>query len=740
MDKVELRAEGLSLLHPQEDGTSRGLLPFSATFRPGRLHLVEGESGSGKTTLLSLLGLLEAPGEGRVLLGPQVLSSASSKERDLRKGRRSFSLCLRELDYLPSLTLRENLRLAGGDLAKGERALADLGLGERLGERAALLSTGELQRLSLALAIMSPAPVLLLDEPTANLDVGRKAAALRWIEREASSRIVVLAAHDYRPAEGGPRPHRILLADGRSVLEEEGEGAPSLQPAGREALPPSLTGKEALSLAFRRRKGLGKALLAGAFSLILSFLSASVLSLCLPDASLYYRSLLERAGEEAALVTDPDGGNEAMKANSWYDLRVTSSLVGEGTTTNSFALVDEDGIFDFGLDCPLEADEIGYPETMLAEMGDPETVTIYHLPYKVVALPYEPGTAMKGRAFMTKAGVRRLLEEAAVFGGLFSARATRLSDSICRMDPDIERVGGYDYSYVMSRGLAGGVDLPERSFAIVLSEDNPFAPEPLVGQDIPLIPKSQLTNHLLPDFPEEIESLAFAKVIRLPADELPFDAQFGHGLVYSDDVFGSLLADMEEHPLGWTGNRFVPADRIGPFFFDGNVSNGSVDCDGLQLLGPNASYFLGKYIEIGRLVFLISGLFLLSLLGTALLHGSLLVRQNVRKDELSLELRGIPLLKRKAPGLIRFAMLLGIPALLGALLSPLGSWGGGIAYTMLEPRPTMDPAFVGPSWGASFLAIGIALFALGTVALLVLFLPSRKSLARRLRMRREGEE
>ena len=100
----------------------------------------------------------------------------------------------------------------------------------------------------------------------------------------------------------------------------------------------------------------------------------------------------------------------------------------------------------------------------------------------------------------------------------------------------------------------------------------------------------------------------------------------------------------------------------------------------------------------------------------------------------------MPLLKRKAPGLIRFALLLGIPALLGALLSPLGAWGGGIAYTMLEPRPTLDPAFAGPSWGASFLAIGIALLALGTVALLALYLPSRKSLSARLRMRREGEE
>ena len=145
-------------------------------------------------------------------------------------------------------------------------------------------------------------------------------------------------------------------------------------------------------------------------------------------------------------------------------------------------------------------------------------------------------------------------------------------------------------------------------------------------------------------------------------------------------------------------------------------------------------------LEAPSLLFPGRGLFLLALLGTALAHGSLLVRQNVRKDELSLELRGMPLLKRKAPGLIRFAMLLGIPALLGALLSPLGAWGGGIAYTMLEPRPTLDPAFVGPSWGASFLAIGIALFALGTVALLALYLPSRKSLSARIRMRREGEE
>ncbi len=734
---VELRAEGLSLLHPQEDGTSRGLLPFTATFRPGRLHLVEGESGSGKTTLLSLLGLLEAPGEGRVTLGGHVLSSPSSKERDLRKGRRSFSLCLRELDYLPSLTLRENLRLAGGDIAKGERVLADLGLGERLGERAALLSTGELQRLSLALAIMSPAPVLLLDEPTANLDEGRRAAALRWIEREASSRIVVLAAHDYLPAEGKPKPHRILLKDGRAASEEEGDEIPAPAPEEREALPPSLTGKEALSLAFRRRKGLGKTLAAGAFSLLLSFLSTSVLSLCLPDASLYYRSLLEKAGEEAALVTDPGGGNEVMKANSWPELRIGGYGQEEGGF-HSLVLLDKDGIYDFGLNCPLEADEIAYPESILEEMGSPGTVKVCGLDFRTVALPYEPGTALKQKGFLTRGGLFRIVEEGVLSENNLGPHATGMAYSLLYMD--VVAVDLF-YPYLVSEEAAGIAGLPERSFAILLSEEDPSFPEDYVGQSVRVareaLPGTRTEN--LPDLPSDIEALRLAGVVRLPQEEMPLNVD-GQAYVLSADVMQALVEDMEERPLGWTGNRFVPADRIGPFFFDGNVSNGSVDYDGLMLLGSNASYFFGKYIEIARLFFLLAGHFILALLGTALAHGSLLVRQNVRKDELSLELRGMPLLKRKAPGLIRFALLLGIPALLGALLSPLGAWGGGIAYTMLEPRPTLDPAFAGPSWGASFLAIGIALLALGTVALLALYLPSRKSLSARLRMRREGEE
>lgn len=727
---VELRAEGLSLLYPQEDGSARGLFPFSASFRPGRLHLVEGESGSGKTTLLSLLGLLEAPGEGRVLLSGEALSSPSSKERELRKGRRNFSLCLRELDYLPSLTLRENLRLAGGDLAKGERVLSDLGLGERLGERAALLSTGELQRLSLALAIMSPAPVLLLDEPTANLDVGRRAAALRWIEREASSRIVVLAAHDYLPAEGGPRPHRILLEEGRVVLEEEGEEIPAPAPKEREALPPSLTGKEALSLAFRRRKGLGKALLAGAFSLILSFLSASVLSLCLPDASLYYRSLLESAGEEAALVNSFSGGSEVMKENSWPALYIDSSY--------NLALLDKDGIYDFELNSPLEADEIGYPESMLAEMGNPETVTICGLEYETIALPYEPGTALQGKGFLTKEALSRTFEEGVVWHYYMNPRATSLGYSLNHLAESSDACFGE--AYVVSKRLVGDLDLPERSFAILIQEEDPLRPEPYVGREVPLLPMgSDLDNEILPDLPDEIGSLTLAQVIRLPAEEMPTPYGFG-GFVFSDDIVDALVADMEVRPLGWTGSRYVPTERIGPSFFDGCVEWGTITYDGLDLLEYPLPVYFGNYMEYGRLTFLVLGIFLLALLGTALAHGSVLVRQNVIKDELCLEIRGTPLLISKAPGLLRFLFLSGIPALLGALLSPLGSWGFSSIYSLMVQAAFPEPAFLGPSWGASFLAIGIALLGLGTVAFLALYLPSRKSLSARLRMRREGEE
>ena len=227
----------------------------------------------------------------------------------------------------------------------------------------------------------------------------------------------------------------------------------------------------------------------------------------------------------------------------------------------------------------------------------------------------------------------------------------------------------------------------------------------------------------------------------MPAEELPFNADFGHGIVYSEDMSERLLEDMEDHPVGWTGTRFVPTERIGASFFDGNLTKyGEANYDGLRLLGDFESYYFGQYIEKGRIAFLALGLFLLALLLTALAYGALLVRQSVMKDELSLELRGSPLLLRKAPGLLRFLLLLGIPVLLGALLSPLGAEVGSLFYGLIMQSTYPDPPFLGPSWGASFLAIGIALLALGTVALLALYLPSRKSLARRLRMRREGEE
>ncbi len=736
---LELRAEGLSLLYPQEDGSKRGLLPFSASFRPGRLHLIEGESGSGKTTLLSLLSLLERPGEGRVLLGGKEISSPSSKEGALRKGRESFSLSLRELDYLPSLTIGENLRVAGGDVGKATRILSDLGLGERLGDRASLLSTGELQRLSLALAIASPAPVLILDEPTANLDEGRRAIALRYIEREAARRIVVLAAHDYLPAEGGRKPHRIVLSEGRALCEEEGEDFPVPPPEEGERLLPAMRGRNLFSLAFRRRKGLFKSIFAGAFSLLLSFLATSVLSLPLPDASLYYRSILEEAGEEAALVTDSDGGSPLMKANSWMDLRLISWLKGDAPETNSFALLDKDGIYDFGLSCLLEADEIGFPASMLEEMGNPETVTIFRLPFRTVSLPYEPGTALQGRAFLTREGLGRLLEEAAVFGECFSPRAVRLANRILSLHPEMAGIG--DFPYVMSRSLAGDVALPERSFAIVLSEENEFAPEPYIGEEIPLLSPDEVQNDFLPDLPPEVESLTLAKVIRMPAGELPFNADIGHGIVYSEDMSERLLEDMEDHPVGWTGTRFVPTERIGASFFDGNLTEyGEANYDGIDLLGDWEPYYFGQYIEKGRIAFLALGFFLLALLLTALAYGALLVRQSVMKDELSLELRGSPFLLQKAPGLLRFLLLFGVPVLLGALLSPLGAEAGSLFYGLIMRSTYPDPPFLGPSWGASFLALGLSLLALFAILLPALYLPSRKSLLRRLRMRREGEE
>ena len=185
-----------------------------------------GPSGSGKSTLLNLLGGLEAPSSGVVLVDAKPLSLFRPLER-FRAERIGFVFQFHHL--LPQLSLRENVELPMIPLGinfrkRRNRALeimARLGLENRAEFHPARVSGGERQRCAVARALVNSPDLLLADEPTGNLDsaAGRQVMdiLLEWI-REASATLIV-ATHDFDMAQCADR--RIRLRDGCIIANEE---------------------------------------------------------------------------------------------------------------------------------------------------------------------------------------------------------------------------------------------------------------------------------------------------------------------------------------------------------------------------------------------------------------------------------------------------------------------------------------------------------------------------------------
>lgn len=181
-----------------------------------------GESGSGKTTLLQLLLRFLEPGEGRVLLAGAPLESVGEAELRAR-----VAYVPQSTDLL-SGTVRDNL-LLGRDypdealwqalerlrLAAAVRALPD-GLEHALREDGAGLSGGQRQRLAVARALLGEPALLLLDEPSANLDAESEAALVAALCREAEARLVLVVAH--RPAIVAAA-ERVLVLEGGALRE-----------------------------------------------------------------------------------------------------------------------------------------------------------------------------------------------------------------------------------------------------------------------------------------------------------------------------------------------------------------------------------------------------------------------------------------------------------------------------------------------------------------------------------------
>ncbi|EAR09521.1 ABC transporter ATP-binding protein [Reinekea blandensis] len=182
----------------------------------GETVAIVGASGSGKTTLLGMLAGLDTPSSGAVLIDGLDLTTMNEERRALVRGEK-VGFVFQNFQLLPSLTAVENVMLSlevRGEADARTKALSWLGrvgLNDRASHYPQQLSGGEQQRVAVARAFASQAPILFADEPTGNLDTetGRKVADLLFELNEAEGTTLVLVTHDDRLAQRCRRQLRM---------------------------------------------------------------------------------------------------------------------------------------------------------------------------------------------------------------------------------------------------------------------------------------------------------------------------------------------------------------------------------------------------------------------------------------------------------------------------------------------------------------------------------------------------
>ena len=218
MSDAAVEARGIVKTFVQGDDTIRALRGVDLAVRPGEFVAVTGASGSGKSTLMHILGGLDRPDEGEVLLEGRSLPDLSDEDLALLR-RRRVGFVLQFFNLLPTMTALENAAfplLLDGDaeaLERAGRSLAAVGLTDRAEHRPAHLSGGEQQRVALARALVADPAVVFADEPTGNLDSRTGEEILKLLRATADGgQTIVMVTHDPRTADFADRS--LHLSDG----------------------------------------------------------------------------------------------------------------------------------------------------------------------------------------------------------------------------------------------------------------------------------------------------------------------------------------------------------------------------------------------------------------------------------------------------------------------------------------------------------------------------------------------
>ena len=225
MENALLSLRGLSKFYTNGQSVAVGLNQVSLDFRRGEFVAITGESGSGKSTLAHVLGGILTYESGEMLFDGRPTSHYDGADWEAYR-RDCISFISQNYGILPGSTVMGNvisaLRLSGMNLKEAkeeaEEILHRVDLWRFRRRRAARLSSGQKQRLAIARALAKPAPILLADEPTGNLDAENSAKVIELLAEAAKERLVILITHEYQEAEALATRH-IALQDGKVIMD-----------------------------------------------------------------------------------------------------------------------------------------------------------------------------------------------------------------------------------------------------------------------------------------------------------------------------------------------------------------------------------------------------------------------------------------------------------------------------------------------------------------------------------------
>lgn len=214
-----VQVENVSKRYRLGDQTVTALRDVSLSIEPGVFLAIAGPSGSGKSTVLNIIGCIDTPSDGRVLINGQDVSGKSPDDlADLRA--RTIGFIFQTFNLMPVLSAEENVEyplLQFPELSKAERRervkryLSMVGLRKYASHRPNQLSGGQRQRVAIARALATHSKIVLADEPTANLDrkTGESILKLmKQINRESGTTFV-FSTHDKRVMNMADRLVRI---------------------------------------------------------------------------------------------------------------------------------------------------------------------------------------------------------------------------------------------------------------------------------------------------------------------------------------------------------------------------------------------------------------------------------------------------------------------------------------------------------------------------------------------------